>query len=107
MYSIALQDSTGLWVVIDDSTGKNISSGDTPLIAINIAIEKGMPSTFKDPLISQAETIANKNKEELDARVAADVAAQKAREESNTNTPKNNLGGTPGSEENNYDKNRN
>ena len=104
MYSIALQDSTGLWVVIDDSTGKNISRGDTPLIAINIAIEKGMPSTFKDPLISQAETIANKNKEELDARVAADVAAQKAREESNTNTPKNNLGGTPGSEENNYDK---
>ena len=99
MYSIAFQDNTGLWVVIDDSTGKNISRGDSPLIAINLAIQKGMPSTFKDPLISQAETIANKNKEELDARVAADIAAQKAREESNTNTPKNNLGGTPASEE--------
>ena len=104
MYSIAFQDNTGLWVVIDDSTGKNISRGDSPLIAINLAIQKGMPSTFKDPLISQAETIANKNKEELDASIAAEIAARNAREAANS-PPPGNLGGTIASDDARNDPN--
>ena len=52
MYSINIQDTTGLWIVIDGSTGKTISRGASPLIAINLAIEKGMPSENKDALIT-------------------------------------------------------
>ena len=102
MYSIALQDSTGLWVVIDDSTGKNISRGDTPLIAINIAITKGMPSDNKDRLITEAAAIEKKNKEELDARIAADIAARNAREAENAK-PVNDLGGTKADGDNSGD----
>jgi hypothetical protein len=87
MYSINIQDSTGLWIVIDDTTGKTISRGADPLIAINLAIEKGMPSTFKEPLLSQAGIIEKKKKEELDARLAADEAERNAREAS-PNKPK-------------------
>ena len=105
MYSITIQDTTGLWIVVDDTTGKTISRGASPLIAINLAIEKGMPSDNKDALITEAAVVEKKNQEELDARVAADIAAQKAREESNTNTPKNNLGGTKADGENSYDPN--
>ena len=98
MYSINIQSTTGLWVVVDDDTGKNVSRGATPLIAINLAIQSGMPSTFKDPLISQAERVATKNKEELDARVAADIADRENREANNAKPP-NDLGGTPASDD--------
>lgn len=97
MYSINLQESTGLWVVVDGS-GKNVSRGDTPLIAINRAISTGMPSSFKDPLIIEADTVEKKSQEALDARLAADEAARNAREEANAKPP-NDLGGTPASDD--------
>ena len=103
MYSITIQDSTGLWIVIDNSTGKNISRGDSPLIAINIAIEKGMPSENKEALITEAAVVQKKKQEELDARVAADTAAQQAREETNAK-PKNDLGGTPAGDDTSLNK---
>jgi hypothetical protein len=54
-YSIKIQENTGLWIVVDDNTGKNISRGATPLIAINLAIEKGMPSENKEALLIEAQ----------------------------------------------------
>jgi len=103
MYSINIQDTTGLWIVVDGSTGKTISRGASPLIAINLAIEKGMPSENKDALITEAAVVEKKNQEESDARAAADAAAQKAREESNAK-PKNDLGGTPASDDTSLNK---
>jgi hypothetical protein len=104
MYSITIQANTGLWIVIDDSTGKNISRGDTPLIAINRAIERGMPSDNKDALIIEAAAVQKKNQEELDASIAADIAARQAREEANTKPP-NDLGGTIASDDARNDPN--
>ena len=57
MYSIKIQDSTGLWIVIDTTTGKNVSRGALPSIAINLAIEKGMPSENKEALLIEANSI--------------------------------------------------
>ena len=71
MYSISRQETTGLWVVKDDSTGKNISRGDTPLIAINLAIEKGMPSENKEALLIEANYIIKQEEEANAAKSAA------------------------------------
>ena len=57
MYSIKIQDSTGLWIVIDTNTGKNISRGALPSIAINLAIEKGMPASLRPTLLDDAAAI--------------------------------------------------
>jgi len=79
MYSISRQETTGLWVVKDDSTGKNISRGDSPLIAINLAIEKGMPSENKEALLIEANYIIKQEEEAAAAKSAEFKAA--------TNTP--------------------
>ena len=57
MYSIKIQDSTGLWIVIDTNTGKNVSRGALPSIAINLAIEKGMPASLRPTLLDEAAAI--------------------------------------------------
>ena len=57
MYSIKIQDSTGLWIVIDTTTGKNVSRGALPSIAINLAIEKGMPASLRPTLLDDAAAI--------------------------------------------------
>ena len=54
-YSIKIQESTGLWIVVDDNTGKTISRGALPSIAVNLAIEKGMPSAERDTLLASAQ----------------------------------------------------
>ena len=55
MYSIYRQETTGLWAVRDDSTGKVVSRGDNPEIAINVAISRGMPPENKEALQTEAE----------------------------------------------------
>ena len=54
-YSIKIQESTGLWIVVDDNIGKTISRGALPSIAVNLAIEKGMPSAERDALLASAQ----------------------------------------------------
>ena len=54
-YSIKIQESTGLWIVVDDNIGKTISRGALPSIAVNLAIEKGMPSAERDTLLASAQ----------------------------------------------------
>lgn len=69
-YSIYRQETTGLWVVRDDSTGKDFARGDPQENAINRAIEKGMPASEKPVLLEQANGIIQQEQ--------ADAAAQQA-----------------------------
>ncbi len=70
MYSIFRQESTGLWVVKDDSTGQNLGRGELPITAINFAIQKGMPPENKDALLTQADSIMAQEKKEAEAQTA-------------------------------------
>lgn len=53
-YSIKIQESTGLWIVVDGNTGKTLGRGELPQTAINFAIQKGMPSEEREVLLDSA-----------------------------------------------------
>lgn len=57
MYEIKRQDTTGLFIVIDTSSGKIIGRAEMPSDAINLAIEKGMPRENKSALLVEAKLI--------------------------------------------------
>jgi hypothetical protein len=98
MYSIKIQDTTGLWIVIDTTTGKNISRGALPSIAINLAIEKGMPASLRPTLLDDAAAI-----EQASAPPPTPTEPIPPTTENKTNP--NDLGGSSGDEEYSYDKN--
>lgn len=98
MYSIKIQDTTGLWIVIDTTTGKNISRGALPSIAINLAIEKGMPASLRPTLLDDAAAI-----EQASAPPPTPTEPISPTTENKTNP--NDLGGSSGDEEYSYDKN--
>ena len=97
MYSIKIQDSTGLWIVIDTTTGKNVSRGALPSIAINLAIEKGMPASLRPTLLDDAAAI-----EQASAPPPTPTEPIPPITENKTNS--NDLGGTLGDGEYSYDK---
>jgi len=98
MYYIKIQDTTGLWIVIDTTTGKNISRGALPSIAINLAIEKGMPASLRPTLLDDAAAI-----EQASAPPPTPTEPIPPTTENKTNP--NDLGGSSGDEEYSYDKN--
>lgn len=53
-YSIRIQDTTGLWIVVDDDTGRALGRGELPQTAINFAIQNGMPSAERSILLESA-----------------------------------------------------
>lgn len=54
-YSIKIQDTTGLWIVVDDDTGRPIGRGELPQTAISFAIQRGMPSAERPILLASAK----------------------------------------------------
>lgn len=64
-YRIGLQASTGLWIVVDESSGKVVGRGREPSIAVDRAMSRGMSSEFKDSLVSDAQAQKGSNKQEL------------------------------------------
>lgn len=73
MYSIFRQQTTGLWAVGEDATGKIIARGDNPNIAINVAISKGMPPENREGL--EADALVE-NERELKQAEAANAKAE-------------------------------
>ena len=77
-YSIKIQDTTGLWIVTDDDTGKIISRGASPSVAVNLAIQKGMPSAEKDQLLNSAESQQTTSTQPAPPATAATAASDDA-----------------------------
>jgi len=77
-YSIKIQDTTGLWIVTDDDTGKIISRGASPSVAVNLAIQKGMPSAEKDQLLNSAESQQTTSTQPVPPATAATAASDDA-----------------------------
>jgi len=57
MYSILRDPNTGLFKVVDDSTGKTLGRGELPQNAINFAIQNGMPVENRAALLTEAQVI--------------------------------------------------
>lgn len=60
MYIIKRQDSTGLFIVVDETTGKTLGRGELPQTAINFAIQQGMPAENRDALLTEAAVIVER-----------------------------------------------
>lgn len=70
MYSIFRQETTGLWAVKDDDTGKVIGRGELPITAINFAIQKGMPAENSSSLLAEADDLIQQEEKAAEARAA-------------------------------------
>lgn len=82
MYSIARQETTGLWAVTDSSTGKIIARGDNPDIAINVAISRGMPAENTEALQVEAQVENDKElKQAEDNNAKAEATLPEAQEQ--------------------------
>lgn len=68
MYSIYRQETTGLWAVKDDNTGKVIGRGALPQTAINFAIQSGMPSENSEALLAEANAIIREEEKASEER---------------------------------------
>lgn len=51
------QDTTGLWVVVDSSTGQIVSRAEQPQTAINIAVSRGVPVENQQALLAESQVI--------------------------------------------------
>lgn len=88
-YTIQRQSTTGLWVVVDSATGKNVSRAELPSDAVNLAKEKGIPSSELDGLVDSAAAQDQAENDAIAQRQAAANAEQ-------SNPPTNSgTGGTP------------
>jgi hypothetical protein len=72
-YSIKRQESTGLWVILDDS-GKVISRAELPTDAVNLAVAKGADRAQLSNIPAEASTIEQAEQAEVDARSSANAA---------------------------------
>lgn len=65
MYSIFRDPATGLWVVVDDATGRRLGRAELPSSAINLAIQQGMPAENRNALLAQAARIQEQEQNQL------------------------------------------
>ena len=73
MYSIKRQETTGLFIVVDEN-GRVLGQGELPQTAINRAIQNGMPPENREALLIEAQqVIATENNTQPPA---AQTAAQ-------------------------------
>lgn len=63
MYRMERQSTTGLWVVVDESTGKIVSRAEEPTTAINLAVSKGMPAENREALLVDSEMVLRQESE--------------------------------------------
>jgi len=88
-YEIKRQESTGLFIVVDTDTGKNISRAELPSDAINLAIQKGMPEENKQGLLTEARVVVDKENSEQQqpAQTASQAATDDAAKGPNAPEP--------------------
>ena len=77
MYSIFRDPATGLWIVVDDATGRRLGRAELPSSAINLAIQQGMPAENRNALLAQAARIQEQEQNQLRTQqiAGADVGA--------------------------------
>jgi len=60
MYIIKRQETTGLFIVVDDTTGKVLGRGELPQTAINFAIQNGVPAENREALLVEAAVVVGR-----------------------------------------------
>jgi hypothetical protein len=75
-YKIFRDPNTGLWVVVDSSTGKRLSRAELPSDAINLAIQKGMPPENRDALLAEAAGIEQQEQAALNRQQPPATASE-------------------------------
>jgi hypothetical protein len=88
-YSIKRQETTGLWIIVDDSTGKTVSRAELPSDAVNLAKEKGIPASDLTGIVDSAQS---QDAAENDAIAQRQAAANAEQSQPGTNAG---TGGTP------------
>lgn len=79
MYSIKRQETTGLFIVVDDA-GRTIGRAELPQNAINLAIQRGMPPENREALLVEARVVVERenNTEPTPGQTAAQTVQDDA-----------------------------